>query len=214
MVTVVEIKRCLLLGRKTMTNLDSILKSRDITFPTKVHLVKATVFPIVMYGCESWTIKKAEHRGIDSFGLWCWRRILRVPWTARSNQSILKETGPEYSLEGMMLKLKLQHFGHLMQRTDSLEKTQILGKVEVLGNKEDDRGWDGWMASLIQWTWVWAISGSWWWTGKPGMLQSVESERVGHDWATELNWLTWYPASPRLNRQEMSPSWELVSSHA
>ena len=114
--------------------------------------------------------------------------LLRVPWTARSNQPILKETGPEYSLEGTMLKLKLQHFGHLMQRTDSLEKTQILGKVEGLGNKEDDRGWDGWMASLTQWTWVWAISGSWWWTGKPGMLESIGLQRVGHNWVTELNW--------------------------
>ena len=123
--------RHLLLGRKVMTNLDSILKSRDITLSTKVHLVKAMVFPLVMYGCESWTIKKAEHQKIDAFELWCWRRLLRVPWTARrSNQSILKEISPEYSLEGLMLKLKLQHFGHLMQRTDSLEKTLMLGKIE------------------------------------------------------------------------------------
>ena len=114
-----------------MTNLDSILKSRDITLPTKVHLVKAMVFPVVVYGCESWTIKKAEHRRIDTFELWCWRRLLRVPWTARrSNQSILKEISPEYSLEGLMLKLKLQYFGHLMQRADSLEKTLMLGKIE------------------------------------------------------------------------------------
>ena len=120
-----EIKRCLLLGRKVMT------KSRDITLPTKVHPVKAMVFPIVMYGCESWTIKKAEHQRIDTFELWCWRRLLRVRWTARrSNQSILKETSPEYSLEGLMLKLKLQYFGHLMGRTDSLEKTLMLGKIE------------------------------------------------------------------------------------
>ena len=118
-----EIKRCLLLGRKVMTNLDSIFKSRDITLPTKVRLVKALVFPVVMYGCESWTVKKAEHRRIDAFELWCWRRLLRVPWTARrSNQSILKEISPESSLEGLMLKLKLQNFGHLMWRTDSLEK--------------------------------------------------------------------------------------------
>ena len=117
-----EIKRCLLLGRKVMTNLDSIFKSRDITLPTKVRLLKAMVFPVVMYGCENWTIKKAEHRRIDAFELWCWRRLLRVPWTARrSNQSILKEISPEYSLEGLMLKLKVQYFGHLMQRTDSLE---------------------------------------------------------------------------------------------
>ena len=114
-----------------MTNLDSILKSRDITLPTKVHLVKAVVFPVVMYGCESWTIKKAESRRMDAFELWCWRRLLRVPWTARrSNQSILKEISPEYSLEGLMLKLMLQYFGHLMQRTDSLEKTLLLGKIE------------------------------------------------------------------------------------
>ena len=124
-----EIKRCLLLGRKAMTNLDSILKSRDITLPTKIHLVKAMLFPVVMYGCESWIIKKAEHRRIDAFELWCWRRLLRVPWTARrSNQLILKDINPEYSLEG--LKLKLQYFGHLMQRTNSLGKTLMLGKIE------------------------------------------------------------------------------------
>ena len=119
-----EIKRCLLLGRKVLTNLDSTLKSRDITLPTKVRLVKAMVFPVVMYGCESWTIKKAEHWKIDAFELWCWRRLLRVPWTARrSNQSNIKEISPEYSLEGLMLKLKLQYFGHLMGRADSFEKT-------------------------------------------------------------------------------------------
>ena len=126
-----ESKRHLLLGRKVITNLDSILKSRDITLQTKVHLVKAMVFPVVMYGCESWTVKKAECRRIDAFELWCWRRLLRVPWTARkSNQSILKEISPEYSLEGLMLKLKFQYFGHLMQRADSLEKTLMLGKIE------------------------------------------------------------------------------------
>ena len=126
-----EIERCLLLGRKAMTNLDSILKSRDIILPTKVCLVKAMVFPVVMYGCESWAIKRAECRRIDAFELWCWRRLLRVPWTARrSNQSILKETCPEYSLEGLMLKLKLQYFGHLMGRADSFEKSLMLGKIE------------------------------------------------------------------------------------
>ena len=126
-----EIKRCLLLGRKVMTNLDSILKSRDITLPKKVHLIKAMVFPVVMYGCESWNVKKAFRRRIDAFELWCWRRLLRVPWTARrSNQSILKEIGPEYSLEGLMLKLKFQYFGHLMRRTDLSEKTLMLGKIE------------------------------------------------------------------------------------
>ena len=123
-----EIKGRLLLGRKAMTNLDSILKNRDIILWTKVHIVKAMVFPVVMYRCESWTIKKAEHRRIDAFELWCWRRLLRTPWTIRrSNQSILKEISPEYSLEGLMLKLKLQYFGHLMGRTDSLEKTLMLG---------------------------------------------------------------------------------------
>ena len=125
-----EIKRRLLLGRKVMSNLDSILKSRDITLSTKVRLVKAMVFPVVMYGCESWTIKKAESQRIDAFELWCWRRLLRVPWTARrSNQSILKEISPECSLEGLMLRLKLQYFGHLMRRADSFEKTLMLGKI-------------------------------------------------------------------------------------
>jgi len=125
-----EIKRRLLLGRKAMTNLDSILKGRDITLPTKVHLVKAMVFPVVMYGCESWTRKKAEHRRIDAFELWCWRRCLRIPWTERrSNQSILREIRPEYSLEGLMLKLKLQYFGPLMRRRISFEKTLMLGKI-------------------------------------------------------------------------------------
>ena len=126
-----KIKRCLLLGREVMTNLDSILKSRDITLPTKVRLVKVMVFPVVMYGCDSWTVKKAEHRTINAFELWCWRRLLRVPWTSRrSNQSILKEISPDYSLEGLMLELKLQYFGHLMGRTDTLEKTPMLGKIE------------------------------------------------------------------------------------
>ena len=126
-----EIKRYLLLGRKAITNLDSILKSRDFTLPTKVCIVKAMVFPVVMYGCESWTIKQAEHRRIDAFELWCWSRLLRISWTARrSNQSILKEISPEYSLEGLMLKVKLQYFGHLMQRPDTLEKTVMLGKAE------------------------------------------------------------------------------------
>ena len=135
-----EIKRHLLFGRKVMTNLDSILKRRDITLPTKVHLVKAMFFPVVMHGCESWTIEKAEHRRIDAFELWCWRRHLRVPWTAkRSNQSILKEISPEYSLEGLMLKLKLQYFDYLIQRTYSFEKTLRLGKIEV-GVEGDDRG--------------------------------------------------------------------------
>jgi len=133
-----EIKRRLLLGRKAMTNLDSILKSRDSTLPTKVCLVKAMVFPVVIYGCETWTIKKAEHQIIGAFELWCWRRLLRVPWTARrSNQSILRESSPDYSLEGLMLKLKLQPFGHLMRRADSFEKTLMLGKIE--GGRREGR---------------------------------------------------------------------------
>ena len=137
-----EIKRFLLFGRKAMANLDSTLKSRDITLPTKVHLVKAMIFLLVMYGCESWTIKKAEHRRIDAFELRCWRRLLRVPWAARrSNQSILKEISAKYSLEGLMLKLKLQYFGHLMQRTDSLEKTLKLGKIEGKRRGQQRKKW-------------------------------------------------------------------------
>ena len=135
-----EIKRHLLLGRKVMTNLHSILKSRDITLPTNVRLVKTMVFPVVMYGCECWTIKKAEHRRIDAFELWCWRRVLRVPWTSRrSNQSILKEINPEHSLEGLMLKLRLQYFGHLIGRADSLEKTLMLGKTEIRRRRGQQR---------------------------------------------------------------------------
>ena len=175
-------------GRQAITKLDNILKSRDITFPTKVHLVKAMIFPVVMYGCESWTIKKAECQRIDAFEQWCWRRLLRVPWTARrSNQSILKEISPEYSLEGLMLKLELQFFGHLMWRTDSFEKTLMLGKIEGKG-EGDDRGWNSWMASPTLWTSVWVSSGSWWCTGSPGVLQSMGLQKVGHNWVTELNW--------------------------
>ena len=145
-----EIKRCLFLGRKTMTNLDSILKSRDITLSTKVHLIKTMVFPVVMYECERWTIKKSECWRIVAFELWCWRRLLRVPWTARrSSQSILQEISPDYSLDRLMPKLKLQYFGHLIWRTDSWEKTLMLGKIEGR-RRGDDRGWDGWMASLTQ----------------------------------------------------------------
>ena len=154
----------------------------------KASLARAMLSPVVMYRCESWTIKKAECRRIDAFELWCWRRLLRLPCTARrSNQSILKEISPDYSLEGLMLKLKLQYFGHLMQRTDSSERPWSWERLKA-GGEGDDRGWDGWMASLAQWTWVWVSSGSWWWTGKPGVLQSMGSQRVGHDWATELNW--------------------------
>ena len=170
-------------------SLDSILESRDITLPTKVRLVKAMVFPVVMYGCESWAVKKVEHRKIDAFELWCWRRLLRVLWTARrSNQSILKEISPGCSFEGLMLKLKLQYFGHLLWQVDSLEKTLMLGGIGGTG-EGDDRGWDGWMASLAWWAWVWVNSRSLWWTGRPSMLRFMELQRVGHDWATELNWI-------------------------
>ena len=172
-----EIKRRLLLGRKVISNLDSIFKSRDITLLTKVRLVKAMVFPLVMYGCESRTIKKAEHWRIDAFELWCWRRLLRVPGTARrSNQSILKEIGPRCSLEGLMLKLKLQYFNHLIRRNNSFEKTLMLGKIE--GGRR--RGWQR-MTSPMRWTWIWVGFGIWWWTGKPGVQESMRSQRVGHD---------------------------------
>ena len=185
-----EIKRRLLLGRKVITNLDSILKSRDITLPTKVYLVKPMLFPVVMYGCESWTVKKAERQKIVAFEIWCWRRFLRIPWTARrSSQSILKEISPGCSLEGLMLKLKLQYFGYLMW-------SWLIGKDPDAGRdwgqeeKATTEEWDGWMASPTRWTWVWVNSRSWWWTGRPGMLQFMGLQRVGHDWATELNW-TW-----------------------
>ena len=152
-----------------------------------VRLVKAMVFPVVMYGCESWTMKKAERRRIDAFELWCWRRLLRVPWTARrSSQSILKEISPGCSLEGLMLKLKLQYFGHLMRRVDSLDPDA--GRDWGQEEKGDNRGWDGWMASPTWWTWVWVNSGSWWWTGRPDILRFMGLQRVRHDWVTELNW--------------------------
>ena len=165
------------------------IQKQSIILPTKIHLVKAMVFLVVIYGCESWSIKKAEHWGIDAFELWCWRRLLRVPWTARrSNQSILKEISPGCSLEGLILKLKLQYFGHLIRRADSFEKTLMLGKVW----EQEEKGmteWDGWMASPTQWTWVWVKSGSWQWTGRPGMLQPMALQGVLLDWVTELNWL-------------------------
>ena len=135
------------------------------------------LFPVVIYGCEIWTVKKAEHQSIDAFELCCWRRLLRIPWTTRSNQSILMEINHEYSLKGLMLKLKLQFFGHLMQKADSLEKTLMLGKIGGR-SREDNRGWDGWVASPTQWTWVWASPGRWWSTGKPGVLQSRGSEEL------------------------------------
>ena len=163
-------------------NLDSVLKSRDITLPTKVRLIKAMVFPVVMYGCESWTIKKAKCWRTDAFKLWS--RLVRVPWTARrSNQSILKEINPKYSLEGLMLKLKLQYFGQLMQRADSLENTLMLGKIE--GRKRRGQQRTRWLHGITTWwTWIWASSGRWWRTGKPGVLHSMGSQRVRHDWVT------------------------------
>ena len=144
---------------------------------------------MVIYGCESWIIKKAEHRRINAFELWCWRRLLRVPWTARrSNQSILKEISPGWSLEGRMLKLKLHYFGHLMQSPDSLKRPWCWERLKA-GGEGYDRGWDAWMASPTQWTWVWVDSGIWWWTGRPDVLRFMGLQRLGHDWATELNWL-------------------------
>ena len=163
------------------------IKKQRHYFANKGPSVKA-IFPVVMYECESWTIKKAESQRIDAFELWCWRRFLRGPWTTRrSNQSILKEISPEYSLGGLMLKLKLQYFGHVMWRTDSFEKTWCWKSLKA-GGEGDDRGWDSWMASLTPWTWVWVNSRSWWWIGRPGVLQSMGSLRVRHDWETELNW--------------------------
>ena len=171
-----------------MTNLDSILKSRNITLPTKVRLVKAMVFPVAMYGCENWTVKKAEHRGIGAFEQWCWRRLLWVPWTARrSNQSILKKISLGCSLEGMMLKLKLQYFGHLLRRVDSLEKTLMLGGIG--GRRRRGRQRMRWLDGITDSMDVsLGESGSWCWTGRPGVLWFMGWQKFRHDWETELNW--------------------------
>ena len=171
-----------------MTNLDSIFKSRDITLPTKVRLVKTMVFPVVMHGCESWTMKKAEHRRIDAFELWCWRRLLSIPWTARrSNQSILKEISPGCSWKDWCWSW---NSSTLATSCEELTHWKRLWCWEELGagREGDNRGWDSWMASLTRWTWIWVNSGSWWWTGRPGMLRFMRSQRVRHDWVTELNW--------------------------
>ena len=175
-----------------MTNLDSILKSRDITLPTKVCLVKTMGFPVVMYGCESWTVKKAEHWRTGAFDLWCCRRLLRVPCTARrSNQSILKEISPGCSLERLMLKMKLQY---LATSCEELTHWKRLWCWEGLGAgiEGDNRGWDAWMVSLTLWMWVWVNSRRWWWTGRPGVLQFMGSQRVRYDWATGLKWTEYY----------------------
>ena len=193
--------------KKAMTNLDSMLKSRDITLPTKFHLVKAIVFAVVMYGCESWTIKKAECWRINAFELRCWKRLSRFSLritARRSNWSILKEISPEYLLEAAVhgvarvrfdwatelnwtdAKAEIQYFEHLIWRIDSLKKAWYWERLKA--EEGDDRGWDCWMAPLTLWTRVWASSGCWWWTGKPGMLQSMASQRVKQDWATTLNW--------------------------
>ena len=181
-----EIKRRLLLRRKVMTNLDSTLKIRDLTLPTKVR--PAMVFPVVMYGCESWTVKKAERWRIDAFELWCWRRLLRVHWTARrSNQSILKETSPGCSLEGLSWSWNSNTFTTWCEELAHLKRPWCWERLRA-GGEGDNRGWDGWMALLTQCTWVWVNSGSWWWTGRPGILRFMGLQRVGHKWVTELNW--------------------------
>ena len=186
-----DIKRCLLLGRKVMSNLDSILKSRDITLPTEVRLVKAMAFPVVMYGCESWTVKKAECR-IDAFELWCWRRLLRVPWTTRtSNQSILKEISPEYSVGRLWLWSWNSNTLAIWCEVLTHWKRPWCWEILMEGKEGEDRGWDGLMASSFQWTWVWVNSGSWRWTKRTGMLQFMVSQRVRHDWLTEINWI-WF----------------------
>ena len=170
-----------------MTNLDSILKSRDIILPTKVRLVKAIVFPVVMYGCESWTIKKAEHRRINPFELWCWRRLLRVPWTARrSNQSVLKESVLNIHWKDWCWNWNSNTLATWCEELTHWKRPWCWEILEARG-KGDDSVWDGWMASPTQWTWIWVGSWNWWWRGKPGMLQSLASQRFGHDWATELN---------------------------
>ena len=199
-----KLKRHLLLGRKVMTNLDSILKSRDITLPKEVHLVKAMVLPLVMYGCESWTVKKAEHQKTDAFELWCWRRLLRVPWTARrSNQSILKKISPGCSLEGLMLKLKLQYSGHLMRRVDSLEKTLMLGGIGCRRRRGRQRM--RWLNGITDSMDMSLNNGRRWWTGRPGVLRFMGLQRVGHNWTTELKGEGRRPELINIWRKNFSP---------
>ena len=182
-----EIKRHLLLG-KVMTNLDSIFKSRGITLPTKVHLVKAMVFPVVMYGCWSWTIKKAECWKTGAFELWFWRRLLRVPWTAkRSNQSVLRKSVLDIHWKDWCWSWNSNSLATWCKELTPWKRPWCWERLKV-GEEGDDRGWDGWMASPTQWTWVWVNSGSWWWAGRPGVLQFMGSQRVGYDWETEMNW--------------------------
>ena len=179
-----EIRRWLLLGRKAMTNLDSILKSKNIILPTKVRIVKAMVFPVVIYGCESWNIKRQSTKELMVLNCGPGERLLRVPWTARrSNQPVLKKINPEYSLETLMLKVKLQYFD--VWRKELTHWKRPWNWERLKAEEEGDRGWDGWMASLFQWTWSWANSGRWWGTGRPGVLQSTGSQRVGHNLVTE-----------------------------
>ena len=203
-----EIKRCLLLERKALANLDSVLKSRNTSLPTKVCLVKAMVFPVVML----W-IWELDHKGSWApkswcFWMWCWRRLLRVPWTSRrSNQSILKEISPLYSLEGLMLKLMLKPLANPLatwcEELTHLKRPWCWKRLKA-GGEGDDRGWDGWMAPPTLWTWVWVSSGSWWWTGKPSVLQSLGLQGVGHDWVPELNW-EWH-------KEGVMSQWMLVAS--
>ena len=172
-----------------MTNLDSILKSRDITLSTNVCLVKVMVFPVVMYGCENWTIKTVESRRIDAFELWCWGRLLRVPWTARkSNQSILKEINPGFHWKDWCWSWNSNTLTTWCKELTHLKRLWCWERLRS-GGEGDDRGWDGWMASLTQWTWLWVNSRSWWWTGRPVVLWFMGLQRVGHGWATELNWI-------------------------
>ena len=182
-----EIKRHLLLGRKAMNNLDSILKSRDITLPTKVHLIKAMVFPVVMYGCESWTVKKAECRRLDAFELWCWRGLLRSS-ARRSNQSMLTEISPGCSLKDWCWSWNSNTLATSCKELTHWKRPWCWERLKV-GGEGDDREWDGWMGSLTRWTWVWTSSRSWWWTGRPGVLRFMGSQKVRHDWVTELNWM-------------------------